>query len=135
MREPVVGWSSDGGRLAFWLVAGIGTIVLCIAWFWYGLTFFDEMTEQCKAVAAGSTSAGTGLLLGGIPLVFAYVFVLLPLLLIGARYHSPRSRGILLALGVVAAASALSIGLNELLWMGDLFAMSAAHAGCSLVDP
>ena len=135
VREPVVGWSSDGSRLAFWLIGAAGTVVLCVAWFWYGLVFLDEMTEQCKAVAAGSSSVGTGLLLGVPPLVVAYLVILIPLLLVGAKYHSRRSRGLLLALLTVAVASAISIGVNELLWTGNLFAMSAAHAGCSEIAP
>lgn len=134
-REPLVGWSSDGARLAFWLIAIAGTAVLCLAWFWYGLAFFDEMTEQCKSVAAGSSSAGTGLLLGGLPLVLSYLVILILLLLVGAKYHSQRRRGLLIALLAVAVASVISIGVNELVWTGDLFAMSAAHAGCSQISP
>jgi len=124
---PSGGWHSGGGQLAFWLIASIGTIVLCVAWFWYGLSFFEEMTEQGKAVAASSSMAGFGLLVGGIPLVIAHVLVLVRLLVIGAKYHSRRAVGIVFALLAVSVASALGIAVNELLWTGDLFAMSAAH--------
>jgi hypothetical protein len=129
--EERPGWSSAGAQAAFWTIAAIGTVVLCLAWFWYGLSFFDEMTEQCKAVAASSSMTGTGLLFAGPPVVFAHFAVLLPLLLIGARYRSPRRSGILLAVVAVLVVSALGIAVNELLWSGDLFAMSAGAAQCS----
>jgi hypothetical protein len=125
------GRASTEGQTGFWSVATIGAVVLCLAWFWYGLSFFDEMTEQCKAVAASSSMAGTGLLLGGGPLVFAHLVVLLPLLLIGIKYRSPRRMGILVAVAAVLVASALGIVVNELLWTGDLFTMSAGAAQCS----
>jgi hypothetical protein len=129
--EQRPGWSSTGGRAAFWTVTAIGTILICLGWFWYGLSFFEEMTEQCKALAADSSMAGQGLLFAGTPLVFAHCVVLLPLLLIGAKYRSPRRAGILSAVVAVLVASALGIAVNELVWSGDLFAMSADAAQCS----
>lgn len=133
--EPNVGWHSAGGRAAFWIVAGAGALVLCLAWFWYGLSFFEEMTEQCKSLAAGSSESGLGLLFGAPPLVLVYLLLLVSLLLIGTKYHSRPRRGALLALVVIAAASALGIAVNELLWTGDLFAMSAERAQCTVIDP
>lgn len=129
--EERPGWSSAKGQAAFWTIAAIGTVVLCLAWFWYGFSFFEEMTEQCKAVAASSSMAGTGVLFAGPPVVFAHLAVLLPLLLIGAKYRSPRRTGILFAVVAVLVASALGIAVNELLWSGELFAMSADAAQCS----
>lgn len=135
VRETQAGWRSLEGREAFWLVAAIGTVVLFAAWFWYGLSFFDEMTEQCKSAASGSTSAGSAALLAGPPLLLAYLVMLIPLLLISTKYHWQRLRGALLTLVVIAAASGVAIAANELLWAGNLFAMSAAHAECSLSSP
>lgn len=129
--EEHSGWYSPGRQDAFWTVAAIGTVVVCLAWFWYGLAFSEEMTEQCKAVMASSSMAGTGLLLGGVPLVIAHLAVLLPLLLIAAKYRSPRRTGIIVAVVVVLVASALGIAVNELVWSGNLFAMSADAAQCS----
>ena len=47
--EPASGWLPGSGRLAFWVIAAIGTSLLCVAWFWYGLAFFDEMTVRCNS--------------------------------------------------------------------------------------
>ena len=125
VREPGRGWRSVGGRAAFWTVAGIGPLVLCVAWFLYGFAYFEEMTEAGKAVAAGSSSAGTGMLLGGIPLIVAHGLLLLTLLLIGASNHWRRTVAVLQALIAVAVASAVGIAVNQLLWEGRLFTMYA----------
>lgn len=125
-----LGWSSTGGKVAFWTVTAIGTIVFCLAWFWYGLAFSEEMAEQCKALVAHTSMAGQGLLLAGPPLVFAHLAVSLPLLLIGVKYRSPRRVGILFAVVAFLGASALGIAVNELLWSGQLFTMSADAAQC-----
>lgn len=122
--QPTAQW-------AFWLVAALGTVVLCLAWVWYGLAFSEEMSEQCKALAADNTMQGTGLLFGGVPLVLAHLLVLIPLLAIGSRTHSTRARGIMRAIVATAVASGIGIAVSELLWSGSLFTMSAAHAGCS----
>lgn len=127
---PSGGWRSGAGQLAFWLIAVAGTIVLCVGWFWYGLSFSEEMTEQCRSVAANSSMAGFGLAFGGIPLVIIHVLTLVPLLVIGAMYYSKRTSGVALAVFVVAAASGFGIIVNELLWEGQLFTMSAASSGC-----
>jgi hypothetical protein len=95
------------------------------------MSFFEEMTEQCKSVAAGSSEAGFGLVVGEIPLVIVHVLILVPMLVIGAMYHSNRAGGVVLAVVVVLVASGFGIAVNELLWEGELFAMSAAHSGCS----
>jgi len=133
--EPSTGWRSDRARAAFWVVAGSGALVFCLAWFWYGLAFNEEMTEQCKSLAAGSSESGLGLLLGGVPLVFVHIVFLVSLLSVGTKYHAQRARGAVLALVAIAVASAIGIGVNELVWTGDLFAMSAEHAQCQVVDP
>src|SRR4051812_35138862 len=69
VHEPSVGWRSARGQAAFWIVAGTGALLLGLAWFWYGLAFLEEMTEECKSLAAGSSSAGIGFVFGGVPLV------------------------------------------------------------------
>tara|TARA_R110002124_G_C8807241_1_gene502896 strand:+ start:278 stop:724 length:447 start_codon:yes stop_codon:yes gene_type:complete len=127
---PSGGWRSGAGQLAFWLIAAVGTIVLTVAWFWYGLSFSEEMTEQCKSAAANSSMAGFGLAFGGIPLVIIHVLTLVPMLVIGAMYYSKRTSGVVLAVVVVVAASGFGIIVNELLWGGQLFTMSAASSGC-----
>lgn len=129
------GWRSDGARDAFWLLAGTAAFVLCLAWLWYGLAFNEEMTEQCKSLAAGDSESGTGLLFGVPPLVLAHAVFLVSLLLVGRRNHERPSTGALLGLVALVAASALGVALNELLWAGELFTMSAAHAQCHAIDP
>ncbi|MGV8912425.1 MAG: hypothetical protein ACOH14_07395 [Rhodoglobus sp.] len=128
---PSGGWRSGAGQLSFWLITSVGTIVLCVAWAWYGLSFFEEMTEQCKSVAAGSSEAGFGLVVGGIPLVIVHVLIFVPMLVIGAKSYSKRADGVVLAVVVVVAASGFGIVVSELLWAGKLFTMSAAQSGCS----
>lgn len=135
VREPSGAWHSAGGLAAFWSVAAIGPFVLCVAWVWYGFAFFEEMTEQGKAVAASNTMAGLGLMVGGIPLIVAHLIVLWPLLVLGANYYSRRGVGILLAVVAVAVASAAGIAVGELVWTGNLFAMSAAHADTFVIPP
>lgn len=135
VREPRIGWRSDAARAAFWIVAGGGAVLLCAGWFWYGFAFFEEMTEHCKSLAAGSSETGFGLVVGGIPVALVHILVLVSLLLIGANYHSRRTVGLVLALVAVTVASALGIAANQLLWTGQLFTMSAAHAGCDVIDP
>lgn len=129
------GWRSDEERDAFWLVAGAAAFVLCLAWFWYGLSFNEEMTEQCKSLAAGDSEAGNGLLFGLPPLVLAHAVFLVSLLLVGRRNHERPRTGALLGLVALVAASALGIALNELLWAGELFTMSAANAQCHAINP
>lgn len=128
------GWRSDGRRDAFWLVVGSAAIVLCVAWFWYGLSFNEEMTEQCKSLAAGDSEEGIGWLLGGPPLVLAHIVFFVSLLLVGRRNHEQPRTGALLGLVALVAASALGIGVNQLVWTGELFTMSAEHAQCSVID-
>ena len=122
MREPIRGWLSEVGRTAFWTVASLGVLVLCAAWFMYGLAGLDEMTDSYSAVARESS---TLLLLGVIPVIVVHALLLIVLVSIGVRYHRPRSGGVLLALCSVAIASGVGIAVNELLTAGCLFAMSA----------
>ncbi|MGX5681107.1 hypothetical protein ACWKWO_06940 [Schumannella luteola] len=106
-----------------------------MAWLWYGFVFFDEMTEACKAIAAGSSSKGLGALIGGVPVALAYLLVLIPLAAIAVKNYSRKTGGLLLVVVVLAAATVLSVGLSELVWDGNLFAMSADHAECSTFAP
>ena len=129
VREPIRGWRSPEGRSAFWSVAVIGTVILCVAWFWYGLAFHEEWSDQGKAVSAGTTMAGFGFWGGGVPLVFAHLLLLTPLLLIGAKSHSRRAAGIAQALAAVAVASAVGIAVNQWLFAGMLFTMYADTPG------
>lgn len=122
VREPARGWRSENGRAGFWIVAGIGVLVLCAAWFQYGLAGLDEMTDMDPPSGPETTTLR---LLGVIPVIFVHALLLLVLISIGARFHTRRGVGVLLAVSAVAIASAVGIVLNQLLTGGCLFAMSA----------
>ena len=128
VRQPIRGWRSENGRAAFWVVAAIGVPVLCVAWFWYGLAYQEEMTDNDPGPGSSTTGIGLGMSLGGIPVIFVHGLLLLILALIGATYHTRRLTGILLAVFAVALGSGVGIAVNQLLWAGCLFAMSAEQA-------
>jgi hypothetical protein len=124
IREPARGWHSQTGRTAFWVVAGIGVLVLCAAWFQYGLAGLDEMTDM---KAPSGSDAITLLLLGAVPVTITHAVLALVLISIGARFHTRQIVGVLLAICAIAIASVAGIVLNQLLTEGCLFAMSASQ--------
>ena len=128
VRNTSRGWHSAGGQQAFWIIAAIGALVLCAAWYLYGSAYYNEMTDAC--LTESSKTSTVGFLLGAVPAILAHLLVLIPLLAIGAKYHSHRVVGIFLALVVVAIASGIGIALNEFLLAGQLFTTSAAHREC-----
>ena len=80
---------------------------------------FEAQSEQPKALAAGTTEAGFGEVVGGVPLVFAHVVGLVALMLLG--WFGYRGRGLLMAAASLAVASLIGIGIAQLLWQGELF--------------
>lgn len=116
------GWRSAGGRAAFWSVAIAGVLVLCAAWAWYGLAYSEEMTDSA---GGPTTGAGIGMSLGTVPVIAVHGLLLLVLALIGAMSHVRPWVGLLLAVFVVAVESGVGIAVNQVLWAGCLFAMSA----------
>ncbi|MDR6200773.1 hypothetical protein QE374_002682 [Microbacterium sp. SORGH_AS428] len=123
-------WTSDTARSIFWSWSVIGLILLTAAWFWYGASYFEEMSDACKSRVAGSSGAGTGLLLGAVPLVLAYFVAFVPLIFIGATRRVRRLNGVWMSFAVLLAQSAVAVALNELFWAGQLFQMSASAASC-----
>ena len=113
---------SKTGFLVFGL---LGLPVMAAAWVWYGMAFDEEMTEQSKALSAGTTMEGFGAAVGVPPLVIAHVLGLVILAVLGAGFARPKAKALLLAAGAVAAASVLGIIVGQVLWSGDLFGMSA----------
>ncbi|WP_437583178.1 hypothetical protein ACSAGD_12945 [Paramicrobacterium sp. CJ85] len=71
------------------MLAVIGLFMLAFAWNWYGFALFEEMTEECKANAAGTTEAGTALVIGGVPLVLAHVVGIAALGIVMTRGFRP----------------------------------------------
>lgn len=93
------------------------------------------MSEQCKSLATGSSESGLGLLFGGVPLVVVHTILMIVLLAVALRNHRQRFVGALLAVAVVVIASGVGIAVNELIWAGQLFSMSASQADCLSVNP
>jgi hypothetical protein len=111
--------SSRGARIGFWVVAALGVPAAAVAWTWYGFAQFEAQTEQSKALAAGTSMAGFGEALGGVPLALAHLVGIVTLLVLG--WSGYRGRGIVLAIAAVLISSAIGIGGAQLLWAGELF--------------
>ncbi len=110
---------SRGGGVSFWIVAALGLVASSIAWTWYGFAQFEAQSEQGKALSAGTTMAGFGELLGGLPLALAHFVGIATLAVLG--WHAYRGRGMVLAIVAVLITSAIGIGVAQLLWAGELF--------------
>ena len=82
-------------------------------------------SEVGKAEISGPNAVRFAVVLGAISLALAYLLVLAPLLSIGWAYHVPRRRGLLLAVAMTLVATVIAIGVNQLLWAGQLFSMYA----------
>src|SRR6478735_1764861 len=104
---------------AFWVVALLGIPAAAVVWSWYGFAQLEAQTEQGKALAAGTTMAGFGEVLGGVPLLLAHLVGLIALPLLG--WLAYRGRGIALAVLAVCVASAIGVGIAQALFAGELF--------------
>ncbi|ALJ20461.1 hypothetical protein [Microbacterium sp. No. 7] len=116
---------SRGSLAPFVVFAVLGVPAMFVVWTWYGLSFFEEMTEQPKALAAGTTMEGQGMLFGLPPLIVAHVVGLLVLGGFARRAARPGRRAMVWAVIAVAAASVAGILLAQLVWEGRLFEMGA----------
>lgn len=105
---------SKGARVAFWVTAGLGAVASPIAWAWYGLAQEEAQSEQGKAVAAGTSMAGSAEVVGGLPRVLAHLIGLGVLLIFG--WGGYRRRGMVLAIAVVGVASLIGVLFAQLLW-------------------
>ena len=101
--------------MTFWILAFVGVPVMIGAWMLLPLASLEEATEQGKALAAGSTMAGTTLVMGVLPLVVVHLIGCALLCAIGwLGAASPRT-GVLWGAAAVVAASA--IGFVAVLWL------------------
>ena len=102
-------WRTVGHGAAFAILAAVGVPVMIGAWMLLPLASLEEVTEQGKAVAAGTTMAGTTLIFGVLPLVLAHLIGLGLLCTIGGRGRFDRWRGVLLGAAMVLVASAIGL--------------------------
>ena len=93
--------------MTFWILAFVGVPVMIGAWMLLPLASLEEGTEQGKALAAGSTMAGTTLVMGVLPLVVVHLIGFALLCMIGWLGAASPRNGVLWGVAAVAAASAL----------------------------
>ena len=114
------GWKSTGHAVAFWIPALLGLPVMVCAWFLLPFVSLEEVTEQGKAEAAGTTMAGLTLYFAVIPLIVAHVLGLVILGAIAITGRHPRRSGVLYAVPAVVIASAIGVAVALLVSGGEL---------------
>ncbi len=107
----------------FWALAVFGVFALSAAWVWFGMAFEEEMSDQPKAVSAGTTMAGFGAGFGIPPLVFAHVVGLVVLGLTAFPGSRRTARVWVWAVACVAIASIVGLLVAEWFYGGRLFLM------------
>ena len=93
--------------------------MLAVVSVWHGFAQFEAQTEQGKALAAGTTMAGSAELSGGVPLVIAHMIGLGVLIVLGWRGY--RAPGIACAVVAILIASGVGIAIAQLVWGGERF--------------
>ncbi|WDG17279.1 hypothetical protein [Microbacterium sp. Clip185] len=116
---PSRGWRNDMVAALFWLLTVVGVLMMTGAWFLLALASLEEGTEQPKALAAGTTMAGTTLWLGIVPLVFAHIAGF-ALCLVATTGRFDRARGVLWAGEAVIGASLIGLAVVLVLSGGQL---------------
>jgi hypothetical protein len=134
-HRPSAGWSDRGAARWFWTFSAIGVVAMIAAWQVFGVAYEEEMSEQPKALAAGTTMAGTGALLGGVPLVIAHLAGLVALSVIAMRGRAVMWTGIVYAVVATAIASGIGLLVAHVLWGGQLFMMGVGAPGLAPATP
>jgi hypothetical protein len=119
-QVPERGWRNDIVAALFWLLTVVGVLMMTGAWFLLASASLEEGTEQPKALAAGTTMAGTTLWLGVAPLVFAHIAGFALLCLVATTGRFDRFRGVLWAGGAVVGASLIGLTVVLVLSGGEL---------------
>lgn len=109
--------------MAFWLFAVAGLPIMTGAWFLLPLASLEEATEQPKALAAGTTMAGTTLVMGVLPLVVAHIIGFVILCTMGGAGKVNRRVGMLWGAVAVATASLIGLAVVWVLSGGELIYM------------
>lgn len=129
-QQKRIGWAVPWATATFWSLAGLGVVVACLSWAWFGFVEFEVLTEECKAQAAGTSEEGFGFLIGTIPLILAHLLGLALLIWFGTVAYRPRGFGPVWALFMVAISSLAGLTVAQLLWNGELFEMGTRAAMC-----
>jgi hypothetical protein len=120
--RPVTVNSGSPGP-TFWVFAVTGLAAMTAAWIWFGMAFEEEMSDQPKAVSAGTTMAGFGASVGIPPLVLAHVIGVIILGMTAFPRSRRAGRGWVWALASVAVASIIGLLVAEWFFGGRLFLM------------
>ncbi|QHF26017.1 hypothetical protein GTU73_08500 [Rathayibacter sp. VKM Ac-2804] len=100
-------------------MACLGVPAALFSWCWLGFAMAEAQSEQGKALAAGTTMAGFGEAVGGIPVAVAHVVGLIVLLVLAHRAY-PGS-ALVFAGTAVIVASVIGLGGAQLLFGGAVF--------------
>lgn len=118
------GWKGAAYLVLFWVLIIVGLPLMAGAWFLLPLASREELTEQGKAAAAGTTMAGTTFLFGVLPLLAAHLVGFVVLCSVGANGHHNRRTGLLLGLIAVVATSTVGLIVTLVISGGQLIATS-----------
>ncbi|CAH0252081.1 hypothetical protein SRABI76_03268 [Microbacterium oxydans] len=109
-------------RVAAWTLALLLSVILfAVAWAWCWLGFEEEFSEEGKAQAAGTTMAGWGLQFGLIPVLVLHALVLIGLFLAIRGGRRGVGLSLLIALGILVAASLPGFVVVQVLSGGSMF--------------
>ncbi|MBZ4487138.1 hypothetical protein LQ938_15155 [Microbacterium sp. cx-55] len=115
----------------FWVFGTLGAVlVMPVAWTWFGWAFSEERTDECRALAAGTSMGGYGALLGLVPLIVVYAIGAVVLWSTAAAGKRTRSSAVGHVLVVMIAGTAIGIAVAQFLLAGQLFVGGAAAASC-----
>ncbi|GAA2585676.1 hypothetical protein GCM10009862_25940 [Microbacterium binotii] len=109
-----------GYAVAFWVFAVVGAPVMTGAWFLLPLASLEEATEQPKALAAGTTMAGTTLVMGVLPLILAHIIGFVVLCAVGGAGRVSRRVGVVWGAVAVVVASVIGLAVVWVLSGGEL---------------
>lgn len=113
-------WKSAGRTITFWVLAILGLPIMTSAWLWLNLASLEEATEQPKALQAGTSMAGTTLIMGGVPLLFVHVLGVAILATIARPGQGGARRAWLVALVAVVVASMVGLATTLSLTGGQV---------------